>query len=168
MVYTLNAVSHLCTTGVSCVLLSVKAFDKNSRSFLRSIAEAEGLNFQLSPDLPSSIYIAIFALYWVSFAASAFAMQVTTFTYFRKFPDLFLAFVSWMATGALFIIFIIVVVAAAKFKEAAEAVSGASGEIGNSTWMVLGAMIASFIASVWYSWNYLNRRGKSALDTFKY
>lgn len=132
-----------------------------------TIADAEGVDIKVNVDLPNSIYLAILILYWIAFLASALAMQVTVFTYFKRLPSFFAAVSSLMATGALFIIWIIVVVAAAKFKSAAEAV-GAQGSMGNSCWMVLGAMIASFLATAFYSFICVCRRNKTTQDTFKY
>ncbi|KAI7885759.1 hypothetical protein K492DRAFT_233917 [Lichtheimia hyalospora FSU 10163] len=124
--------------------------------------EAEGLGVTLEVDLPKSIYLAIFILYWIAFLATALAMQATVFTFFKRLPGFLLAIISLMATGALFIIFVIVVVAASKFKNL-------SGDIGPSTWMVLGAMIANALATGYYIFSCIcGPRNKSARDTFNY
>ncbi|KAI8141081.1 actin cortical patch SUR7/pH-response regulator pali [Fennellomyces sp. T-0311] len=129
--------------------------------------EAEGLGIQLSVDLPNSIYLALFILYWIAFLATALAMQATLFTFFKKLPEFILMLVSLMATGALFIIFIIIVVSASKFKNASSG-DEVSGQIGNATWMVLGAMIASGLATVWYTFNCLcGRKRTTAFDDLK-
>ncbi|KAI9250890.1 actin cortical patch SUR7/pH-response regulator pali [Phascolomyces articulosus] len=129
--------------------------------------EAEGLGIRLSIDLPDSIYLALFILYWIAFLATALAMQATLFTFFRRLPEFILMLVSLMATGALFIVFIIIVVSSAKFKNGATG-EDISGAIGNGTWLVLGAMIASAISTMWYTFNCLCRRNRTtAFDDLK-
>ncbi|KAI9489262.1 actin cortical patch SUR7/pH-response regulator pali [Zychaea mexicana] len=129
--------------------------------------EAEGLGIQLSVDLPDTMYLALFILYWIAFLATALAMQATLFTFFKRLPEFILMIVSLMATGALFIIFIIIVVAAAKLQNAATG-EEISGQIGNATWLVLGAMIASALATMWYTFNCLCRRRRTtAFDNLK-
>ncbi|KAG2222416.1 hypothetical protein INT45_009428 [Circinella minor] len=130
-------------------------------------SEAEGLGIKLSVDLPDSIYLAILILYWIAFLATCLAMQATVFTFFKRLPEFILMLVSLMATGALFIIFIIVVVTAAKFKNAATG-EDVSSSIGNGTWLVLGAMLASGLSTVWYTFNCLCRRNRTtAFDDLK-
>ncbi|CDH50088.1 hypothetical protein RO3G_02803 [Lichtheimia corymbifera JMRC:FSU:9682] len=130
--------------------------------------EAEGLNVKLSVDLPDSIYLAIFILFWVAFLANAFAMMVTLFTFYRRIPKFILAFVSLMATGALCVIFIMVVVAAARIQDAAGQ-ANINAHIGPSTWMLLGSMVASALATGWYAFQCICRRQRSTTpDAFKY
>lgn len=132
------------------------------------IAEAEGLGVKLSVDLPDSIYLAIFILFWIAFLANALAMMVTLFTFFRRVPSFILAFVTLMATVALCIIFVMVIIAATKIGDAANQVN-VTTHIGPSTWMLLGSMVASALATGWYAFHCMCRRKRSTTpDTFKY
>lgn len=99
----------------------------------------------------------------------ALAMQVTLFTHFKKLPDFIVAGISLMATGATFIIFVIVTVCAGKLKDAANSYGGGvSGSFGIACWLLLGAVIASGLATIIYTFLAVTRRGKSAAETFKY
>ncbi|CDS04795.1 hypothetical protein LRAMOSA07325 [Lichtheimia ramosa] len=130
--------------------------------------EAEGLGVKLSVDLPDSIYLAIFILFWIAFLANALAMMVTLFTFFRRVPSFILAFVTLMATVALCIIFVMVIIAATKIGDAANQVN-VTTHIGPSTWMLLGSMVASALATGWYAFHCMCRRKRSTTpDTFKY
>ena len=132
------------------------------------VADAEGLDVKLSVDLPDTIYLAIFILFWVAFLANGLAMVMTLFTFFRRVPNFVLAFVSLMATGALCVIFIMVIVAAAEIQDAAGQ-ANITAHIGPSTWMLLGSMVASALATGWYAYQCCCRRRRSTTpDAFKY
>ncbi|KAI7863587.1 actin cortical patch SUR7/pH-response regulator pali [Spinellus fusiger] len=132
-------------TGTEIIQCSppVAAFDWTQASILK-------LFVRDLPDL-SKFFLAIFILYWVALGLTFFALLVTSFSHFRRGPDLLASistFTSFIIMVAVFVMTL--VISLRGINQIKDANPNITGSLGPSMWMTLGALAGLMLASFMY------------------